>query len=119
MPRHFAVLPAAGASVRMGAPKLLLPWGRQSLLEHVLDAWTASGIDGLAIVLPPDQLELARRASKFGIEVVVPPVRPADMKHSVRLGLARLAERFQPSSDDAWLLAPADLPGITADVIRA
>ena len=29
----------------------------------------------------------SRAASKFDIEVVVPPVRPADMKQSVRLGL--------------------------------
>jgi molybdenum cofactor cytidylyltransferase len=102
----------------MGAPKLLLPWGRSSLLEHVLGAWTNSGIDRLVIVLPPDQPELARRACQFAIEVVAPPVRPVDMKQSVSLGLARLTERFQPSADDAWLLAPADLPGITPEVIR-
>jgi CTP:molybdopterin cytidylyltransferase MocA len=32
----FAIIPAAGRSVRMGQPKLLLPWGQTTLLEHVL-----------------------------------------------------------------------------------
>jgi len=119
MPRHFAVLPAAGASVRMGTPKLLLPWGKQCLLDHVLAIWTSAGLDGIAIVLPPDQPEFLRRARTFNVESIVPVTRPADMKASVRLGLARLCERFQPLPADAWLLAPADLPGMTAKVIQA
>jgi molybdenum cofactor cytidylyltransferase len=38
------------------------------------------------------------------------------MKCSVLIGLDRL-KCFQPDLLDAWLLAPADLPGITSEVI--
>ena len=34
-----AVLLAAGRSVRMGQPKMLLPWGKTSVLGHLIQQW--------------------------------------------------------------------------------
>ncbi len=42
---------AAGASLRMGRPKQLLPLGGRPLLQHVLDAAAASSLAGLVVVL--------------------------------------------------------------------
>ena len=37
---HFGVvILAAGASVRMGRPKLLLPWGGKTILAHLIETW--------------------------------------------------------------------------------
>jgi molybdenum cofactor cytidylyltransferase len=39
------------------------------------------------------------------------------MKDSVAAGLAYVAEQFSPTDRDAWLLAPADMPLLSRDVI--
>jgi|SRR5438876_712920 len=38
-PRFGVVILAAGASSRMGQPKLLLPWGKTSVLGHLIKQW--------------------------------------------------------------------------------
>jgi molybdenum cofactor cytidylyltransferase len=118
MPRHFAIVPAAGASTRMGSQKLLLPWGRGVVLERVLEAWMQAGLDQTLIILSSDEPRLHHIASRFAVDIIVPERRPADMKASVQLALDRLTTVGKPADDDAWLLAPADVPEISSEVIR-
>jgi molybdenum cofactor cytidylyltransferase len=47
------VLLAAGASSRMGQPKLLLPWGNTSVLGHQLQLWQKLGAKQIGVVCPP------------------------------------------------------------------
>ena len=112
----FAIIPAAGRSRRMGRPKLLLPWGETTVIEHVLAAWRASRVDHVIVVVDAANRPLAQTCAACGVQVVVPAEAPAEMKDSVRLGL-EWAESRQPQSDDAWLVAPADMPGLTAETI--
>ena len=44
------VILAAGQSARMGRPKLLLPWGRTSVLGHLIRQWRALGARQIAVV---------------------------------------------------------------------
>ena len=44
------VILAAGRSVRMGRPKLLLPWGQTSVLGHLLGQWQALRVGQTAVV---------------------------------------------------------------------
>ena len=37
--RIAAVILGAGASIRMGRPKMLLPWGRTSVIGHIVNLW--------------------------------------------------------------------------------
>ena len=112
----FAIVPAAGRSRRMGQPKLLLPWGSSTVIEHVLAAWRASRVDHLIVVVDPSDRRLAELCKARGAQVVVPAEPPGEMKDSVRLGLEG-AESHRPQSDDAWLVAPADMPGLNAQII--
>lgn len=41
---------AAGASSRMGTPKLLLPWGNTSVLGHLIRQWQQVGAQQIAVV---------------------------------------------------------------------
>jgi molybdenum cofactor cytidylyltransferase len=115
--RSFAVIPAAGRSQRMGQPKLLLPWGRTTVIEHVLGAWRASRVVQTVIVVHPDDQPLAELSRQCGALVVQPQTAPSDMKASVRLGLDRIAQESHPHSSEAWLLAPADMPGLAPPTI--
>ena len=47
------VILAAGASVRMGRPKLLLPWSDKTILAHLIQQWTALGSSQMAVVVEP------------------------------------------------------------------
>jgi molybdenum cofactor cytidylyltransferase len=45
-----AVILAAGQSRRMGQPKLLLPWGNVTVLEHVVAVFANAGIEDILVI---------------------------------------------------------------------
>jgi molybdenum cofactor cytidylyltransferase len=117
--RSFGIVPAAGQSARMGAPKLLLPLGGRTVIEHVLAAWTASRVTRTVVVVRGDDATLVERCRRFDVDVVSPPQAPPEMKDSVAFALAHIAARYAPAEDDAWLVAPADVPRLDAATIDA
>lgn len=115
--RSFALIPAAGRSQRMGQPKLLLPWGKSTVIEHVLAAWKTSRVSAVIVTAHPNDDELIARCRAAGAEVAIVDPPPADMKASVAAGLSYLAAAYEPRSNDVWLLAPADMPRLNARLI--
>lgn len=120
--RWFAVVPAAGRSVRMGRPKLLLPWNdgsrRRTLIEQVLGIWHSLDPAAVVVTVHPDDVELANVCRAAGAEVVQPALPPVDMKASIRAAIDYLRIEHAPSDDEAWLAAPADLPQLAPGVVR-
>jgi len=47
---YGALILAAGASSRMGKPKLVLPWGKTSVLGHLIEQWHEAGAEQIAVV---------------------------------------------------------------------
>jgi molybdenum cofactor cytidylyltransferase len=115
---RFAVLPAAGKSSRMGRPKLALPLGERTMLEHVLAALRQAEVAHPIVILGPHVRELAPLAQEAGAHVCQLAEETADMRTTVERGLNWLEERFQPRPEDAWLLVPADHPTLAPSVIR-
>ncbi len=115
--QSFAIIPAAGRSQRMGRPKLLLPWQNSTVIECVVAAWRASQVNQVLIVVHPDDAQLADVARGAGATVVRAPAAPPEMKDSVALGLKHIERTFNPQPCDAWLLAPADMPGLQSTTI--
>ncbi len=118
-PRFFAIIPAAGNSSRMGAPKLLLPVKDGTIIEKTLAAWQASKVYRIVVVVRPDDRQLAMVCRSHGADVFVPPVAPPEMKDSVQYGLKYIEANFAPTAEDAWLLAPADMPNLSSRVTNA
>jgi molybdenum cofactor cytidylyltransferase len=114
----YALIPAAGKSVRMGQPKLALRLGGQTVLEHVIDALRQGGVDHVLVVVGPHVSELAPVAEKAGAEVLLMPQETHDMRATVERGLCRLEERYHPNSLDYWLLIPGDHPTLDPAVVR-
>jgi len=117
MSNSFAIVPAAGRGRRMGGAKLLLPWGQSTVIEQVLSAWQASRVTHTIVVVHPEDDALAQICRASGAQVIVPAEPPTEMKVSVRIALEHIASQHMPGADDAWLLAPADLPTLSAEVI--
>ena len=116
--RSYAVVPAAGRSVRMGRHKLLMPWGDVPLIEHVLSAWLASRVHEVVVVVRPDDEPLRRVCEDLGVTVVAPEVPPEEMRVSVRCAVRHLRATRSPAASDVWMLAPADMPGLSAELIH-
>jgi len=114
----FAVIPAAGKSVRMGRPKLLLPLGGRSVLEYTVGALREGGVSEVLVIVSPALPELARLAEQVGAKVLQLDADTADMRTTVQRGLDWLEQRYSPASEDGWFLAPADHPALEADVIQ-
>lgn len=108
--RIFAILPAAGLSRRMGQPKLLLPLGGTAVIARLLEVLCEPEIVARVVVVRPADQPLQELLAGLPAVTVVPPVDPPDMRASVEIGLAEIERRYQPRSDDAWLMIPADHP---------
>ena len=115
--KFFALIPAAGQSQRMGQPKLLMPWQGKRVIDSVLQAWTNSRVDEVLVVLRNDDDVLMEACREWSVEVVLLTQPTADMKGSILAGLARIENGYDPAIEDQVLIAPADLPRISAELI--
>ena len=108
-----AVLLAAGASTRFGSPKMLAPVGGEPLLRRVARAFVEAGFAEVAVVLAPGAEAVAATVEGLGVLRVVNPRPGEGMLSSVRAGLEAIAGR-----SGRVAVTPADLPGLTAPVLR-
>jgi molybdenum cofactor cytidylyltransferase len=117
--RVFGIIPAAGASQRMGRPKQLLPWDDSTILEstitHVLDG----GVGGLVVVTNSTVSAALKLADTDRHHTVVLDDPDAEMLDSIIAGVVTLRTVYQPADDDAFLVCPGDLPRMTADIVHA
>jgi molybdenum cofactor cytidylyltransferase len=102
----------------MGKPKLLLPWRDSTLIESVLATWAATAVTRTVVVVRADDQPLIARCRTHDVDLVLARTPPPDMKASVGLAIEHFQDAFQPNPQDAWLLAPADMPGIAAAHIQ-
>ncbi|HET6572709.1 MAG TPA: nucleotidyltransferase family protein [Fimbriiglobus sp.] len=112
-----AVVPACGHSTRMGRPKLSLPLGDGTVLGHLVAALREGGADRVVVVVGPHVRELTPIAEAAGADVLSLAEPTADMRATVEHGLKWIAANVGPQPD-GWLLAPADHPAVTVDVVR-
>ena len=108
-----AVVPAAGLSRRMGSEKILLPFGRSTVLETILDTLADAGVAGVVAVLRPDLPEAADRARRLGARVVFNPHPEEEMLESIRLGLRAIA----PDTGCVFIW-PVDHPAVSVGTIE-
>jgi molybdenum cofactor cytidylyltransferase len=109
----LAIVPAAGASRRMGRPKLLLPHGQSTILGSLAAALRAGGASPVVIVAAAEDVELQEWARGFGAMVAVNPDPERGMLSSIREGIAALGGAAQLAArGEVVLVAPADLPAL-------
>ena len=114
----FALIPAAGKSTRMGRPKLSLPLGDKTVIEHVVGALRRAGIENVLVVIGPHDPELLPLVQRTGSDHLVLDDETPYMRATVERGLAFLESRYHPTPNDMWLLIPADHPTLSATIVR-
>lgn len=114
MDKISAVILAAGQAKRMGAPKLLLPWGKTTVLGQVLGTLRQAGLSRLLVVTGAYRQEIETVASAFGAETVFnPDYATGEMLASLQVGLRAL-----PNEVEAALICLGDQPQMQAETVQ-
>jgi len=108
----WALVLAAGESRRMGEPKLLLPLGKSTIIETVVQNLMESCLDGILVVLGHHWQGILDKLKNYAVETTVNPHYQRGMLSSVQWGFRKL-----PRDAQAALVVLADQPGISARTI--
>ena len=109
--RIFALVPAAGMSTRMGAPKQLLPFGGKTVLQTVVDTLLEANLDGILVVLGHRAEAVRESLAQRPVLFQLNPDYRNGMFSSILCGLSALEK-----SADAALIALGDQPNVRASV---
>jgi molybdenum cofactor cytidylyltransferase len=114
-PRPFvsAVVLAAGGSRRLGRLKQLLPWGGQTMIEHVVDTALASAVDEVVVVLGCQAEVVQRVLAGRLVRGVVNAAWEEGLATSLRAGLAAVSPQA-----GAALFVLGDQPRLTSHTIN-
>jgi molybdenum cofactor cytidylyltransferase len=108
-----AILLAAGQSRRMGKPKLLMPFGRSTIIEQAVDNLLGSAVDEVVVVLGDRAEAISQLIADRPVKLVVNPDYEQGMSTSIVAGLG-LVDR----ETDAVMLALGDQPLIDSQTIN-
>ena len=100
-----AILLAAGESKRMGRPKLLLPFGKGTVLGQTIDNLLSSKVDEVIVVLGYRAQEMIKAIANRPVKVVVNPIYHQGMSTSIITGLNLVDDKAQ-----RLMIALADQP---------
>jgi molybdenum cofactor cytidylyltransferase len=112
-PAVTAVVLAAGSATRFGSVKLLAPLGGRPVLQHVLDAIHAAGVNDVVVVLGADAGAIEAGIDWRSERRVTNPDPQRGLSSSVRIGLDEVS-----GEADAALVVLGDQPAITPATIR-
>ena len=103
---------AAGASERMGAPKLLLPYDGGTVLGAAVTAFVGADLDHVVVVTGHHAAEVERSLEGLDVEVVRNPSPDRGTMSSLLTGVESV-------DSDAYVYAPGDLPTLPVGVVSA
>jgi len=111
-----AILLAAGESKRMGQPKMLLPWGADTVLAHVISVFQKAGIEDILVVTggAREQVEAHLERHAKVRAVFNPDYEQGEMLGSIQLGLAGLSPGTR-----AALICLGDQPQVQEETVRS
>jgi molybdenum cofactor cytidylyltransferase len=109
----WAMILAAGESKRMGRPKLLLPYGRTTIIETVIRKVISSRVDKTLVVLGSRWRKIKKQTEHLPVTTAVNLRYKQGMLSSVRRGIAAL-----PRPCRAVVVALGDQPDVRTGVIN-
>lgn len=117
--RFGVVILAAGASRRMGRPKLLLPWGGGLVIDHLVSQWRRLGADRIGVVYSSANEALVARLGRIdGMRLVW--IENPDPSRGMFSSI-QCAARYENWGSDLthWALTLGDQPHVREDSLRA
>jgi molybdenum cofactor cytidylyltransferase len=108
-----ALILAAGQSKRMGQPKMLLPWGKTTVLKTVIATYKAAGIDNVLVVTGGFKEQVEMLVKNSARCVFNSNFAEGEMLSSVQTGLAVLEPEVE-----AVLIGLGDQPQVQERGVR-
>jgi len=117
-----AIILAAGQSKRMGQPKMLLPWGKLTVIEHVITTFLSAGIEDILVVTGGAREQVEQAIDKYPVRKIHNDDYAAgEMLSSLQRGLATLTPP-PPSREEmgaaATLIGLGDQPQVEEGNVR-
>lgn len=109
----YAILLAAGESKRMGALKQILPFGKSTVIETVIDSLLGSDIEKVRVVLGYRAEEILGVIGNRKADIIINKNYKNGMLSSIKCGISSL-----PKDAEAFLLCLADQPSIMVSDIN-
>lgn len=111
--RVVGVVLAAGESRRMGQLKALLPFGEQTVVEHVLQPLLHAALAEVAVVLGHRAADIATVLQRWPVHILHNPHYLQGMTTSVQVALRDLSP-----IPDAYMLALVDQPHVSVQLVQ-
>lgn len=109
-----AILLAAGQSRRMGQPKMLLPWGKLTVIEHVITIFLNAGIEDLLVITGGAREQVEKAIAPYPIRRIYNmDYAQGEMLSSIQCGLWAMPDRVQ-----AALIGLGDQPQVQEQSVR-
>lgn len=110
-----AIVLAAGLSTRMGRPKMILPWGKSSIIGTVVSTLVAAGLTQVVVVTGGSSSEVEKALEGFPDQIVFNPLyENGEMLYSIQIGLSALSTKTH-----AALVVLGDQPQMQIDIVRS
>jgi CTP:molybdopterin cytidylyltransferase MocA len=119
IPALGVIILGAGASSRMGRPKLLLPWKGTTIIGHLIRQWRELGAGQIAVVHRPDDAPLAAELDRVDFPAqdrIANPLPERGMFSSIVC--AADWGGWQPEIG-AWAIVLGDQPHLRPETLRA
>ena len=117
-PTFGAVILGAGASSRMGKPKLLLPWRDTTVIGHLISQWQELGAAQIAVVLRANEVAFAAELDRLNFprgDRIENPQPERGMFSSIVCAANWNGWRKEISS---WALVLGDQPHLQSETLR-
>jgi molybdenum cofactor cytidylyltransferase len=110
-----AIILAAGQSKRMGQPKMLLPWGELTVVEHVITRFLNAGTEEVVLVTGGTRERVEQVTGPYPVRRVHnAQYATGEMLSSLQCGLRTLSPQVE-----AVLVGLGDQPQIQESSVRA
>ena len=118
IPTFGVVILGAGASARMGKPKLLLPWRDTTVIGHLISQWQELGAAQIAVVLRANEVAFAAELDRLNFprgDRIENPQPERGMFSSIVCAANWNGWRKEISS---WVIVLGDQPHLQSETLR-
>lgn len=108
------IILAAGESKRMGQPKMLMSWGKATVLEHVISVFRKAGIEDIVVVVGAERERVEEIISQYPVRSIYNKnYASSEMLSSLQCGLGAMTSQTQ-----ATLIGLGDQPQVQEGSVR-
>ena len=109
-----AIILAAGQSRRMGQPKMLLPWGKLTVIQHVITTFMNGGLENILVVTGGAREQVEQTLEGYPVQKIHNEnYVTGEMLSSLQAGLRKMADPVQ-----AALIGLGDQPQVQEKTVH-